>query len=114
MNLVFVKKGCLYFSSLSRYLKLTQLNKRARNNFNTHIKIWKIKTIQPHNRNFDQKYKFSNKNDMVCAWRNFQKKNLVAYLHMINETLSHKFHPYLFNFDRISDGQWLTYQVLKS
>ena len=35
----FFKKGCLYFSSLSRYLKLTQLKKRARHNFNTHIKI---------------------------------------------------------------------------
>ena len=23
-------------------------------------------------RRFDQKYKFSNKNDMVCAWRNFK------------------------------------------
>ena len=23
-------------------------------------------------RSFDQKYKFSNKNDMVCAWRNFK------------------------------------------
>ena len=29
----------------------------------------------------------------MFAWRNFQK-NLVAYLHMINETLSHKFYPY--------------------
>ena len=26
-------------------------------------------------RSFDQKYKFSNKNDMVSAWRNFQKKS---------------------------------------
>ena len=26
-------------------------------------------------RSFDQKYKFSNKNDMVCAWRNFQKNS---------------------------------------
>ena len=23
-------------------------------------------------RRFDQKYKFSNKNDMVCSWRNFK------------------------------------------
>ena len=52
--------------------------------------------------NFDQKYKFSNKNDMVSTWRNFQKKNLVAYLHMTNpnETLSHNFH-----FDRVSDSR---------
>jgi hypothetical protein len=28
-------------------------------------------------RSFDQKYKFSNKNDMVCAWRNFQNKFLL-------------------------------------
>ena len=26
--------------------------------------------------NFDQKYKFSNKNNMVNAWRNFKKKFL--------------------------------------
>ena len=25
-------------------------------------------------RSFNQKYKFSNKNDTVCTWRNFQKK----------------------------------------
>ena len=29
-----------------------------------------------------------------CAHGGISKKNLVAYLHMINETLSHKFHPY--------------------
>ena len=33
----------------------------------------------------------------------FPKKNLVAYLHMINETLSHKFH-HIFHFDLVSDG----------
>ena len=44
--------------------------------------------------NFDQKYKFSNKNDMVSAWRNFQKK-FPRPLFIINfrpEML--KFHPY--------------------
>ena len=33
----------------------------------------------PHS-SFDQKYKFSKKNDMVCEWRISPKKNLVAYL----------------------------------
>ena len=48
---------------------------------------------------------------MLCAWRNFQK-TLVAYLHMINETLSHKFHPH-----SILNGQvtvkWLMCLMLK-
>ena len=29
-----------------------------------------------------------------CAHGGISKKNLVSYLHMIDETLSHKFHPY--------------------
>ena len=62
-------------------------------------------------RSFDQMYKFSNKNDMVCEWRNFQN-NLVAYLHMIIETLSHKFHPYSILTGQVT-VEWLTYQVLK-
>ena len=37
------------------------------------------------------------------------KKNLVAYLHMMNETLSHKFQgsqiSSIFHFDRISDSR---------
>ena len=48
-------------------------------------------------RNFDQKYKFSNKN--VNAWSNFQKK----YCGMRINTLSHNFHSYIFHFD--SDGR---------
>ena len=38
-------------------------------------------------RSFDQKYKFSNKNEMVGAWRIFQK-NLVAYLLVMATGLS--------------------------
>ena len=33
------KRVSLFFLSLSQYLNLTQLKKRARNKFNTHIKI---------------------------------------------------------------------------
>ena len=29
-----------------------------------------------------------------CVHRGTSEKNLVAYLHMINETLSHRFYPY--------------------
>ena len=63
-------------------------------------------------RNFDQKYKFSNNNDMVSPWRNFQKKILVACLHMINETLSPKFHPYSILTGQVT-VEWLMYKVLK-
>ena len=42
----------------------------------------------PHRK--DQKYEVSEKNDMVCAWKSFQKKSC----DMIKETLSHKFHPF--------------------
>ena len=38
---------------------------------------------------FAQNYKFSNKNDLLCAWRDFKKN-----VDMINETLSHKVHQY--------------------
>ena len=30
-------------------------------------------------RSFGQKYKFSNKNDMVRAWRNFKKKKILDH-----------------------------------
>ena len=42
---------------------------------------------------FSQNYKFSNKNDRGCTWRDF-KKIFVGYADMINETLIQKFHPY--------------------
>ena len=32
-------------------------------------------------RNFDQKNKFSNKNDMVCAWSNFRKKSYGIFIY---------------------------------
>ena len=41
---------------------------------------------------------------MVCAWRNFQKI-LVAYLHMISETLIKPQISSIFHFDRASDGR---------
>ena len=37
-------------------------------------------------RSFDQKYKFSNKNDLVFAWRNFQKKS-VLFKHISYEMI---------------------------
>ena len=40
---------------------------------------------------FVQNYKFSNKNNLPCAWRDFEKKSLWC---MINETLCHTFHSY--------------------
>ena len=54
-------------------------------------------------RNFDQKYKFSNKNDMVSAWRNFQKNScgISTYDNWnFNSQISSIFH-----FDRASDGR---------
>ena len=38
----------------------------------------------------------------------FPKKHLAAYLHMINEALSHKFHPYSILTGQVS-VKWLTY-----
>ena len=39
-----------------------------------HLKPFSIKWINLiESKNFDQKYKFGNKNDMVCSWRNFKK-----------------------------------------
>ena len=34
----------------------------------------------------------STKNDLLWAWRDF--KFFVMYVHIINKTLNHKFHPY--------------------
>ena len=42
---------------------------------------------------FAQNFKFSKKNKLLCLWRDF-KKNFLMYVNIINETLSHKFHPY--------------------
>ena len=54
-------------------------------------------------RNFDQKYKFCNKNDMVCARRNFQKNSC-----NISSYDKWNFKPQIssiFHFDRVGDGQ---------
>ena len=54
-------------------------------------------------RSFDQKYKFSNKNDMVCAWKNFQKGSCGISTYdkwNFKQQISSIFH-----FDRISDGR---------
>ena len=40
-----------------------------------------------------QNYKFSNKNDLLCTWRDF-KKIFMVDVDMVNETLSQKFHSY--------------------
>ena len=54
-------------------------------------------------RNFDQKYKLRNKNDMASAWRNFQKKSCG-----ISTYDNWNFKPQtssVFQFDRASDGR---------
>ena len=33
-------------------------------------------------RGFDQKYKFRNRNDMVCGWRNFPKKSFDIFTYV--------------------------------
>ena len=45
-------------------------------------------------RNFDQKYKFSNKNDMVSAWRNFKNIFSRPLFTIIFRLEMLKFHPY--------------------
>ena len=45
-------------------------------------------------RNFDQKYKFSNKNDMVSAWRNFKNIFSRPLFTIIFRPEMLKFHPY--------------------
>ena len=44
--------------------------------------------------NFDQKYKFSNKNDMVSAWRNFKYIFPRPLFIIIFRPEMLKFHPY--------------------
>ena len=45
-------------------------------------------------KNFAQNCKFSNKNDIFFVHGGMSMKNFVLYVHIKNETLSHKFHPY--------------------
>ena len=45
-------------------------------------------------RSFDQKYKFSNKNDMVSAWRNFKNIFSRPLFTIIFRPEMLKFHPY--------------------
>ena len=45
-------------------------------------------------RSFDQKYKFSNKNDMVSAWRNFKNNFSRPLFTIIFRPEMLKFHPY--------------------
>ena len=56
--------------------------------------------------------KFSNKNDLLCARKDFIK-SFALYLHIINECLSYKFHPY-----SISTGdtkvEFVIYWVLRT
>ena len=44
--------------------------------------------------NFDQKYKFSNKNNMVSAWRNFKNIFPIPLFIIIFRPEMLKFHPY--------------------
>ena len=57
-------------------------------------------------RNFDQKCKFSNKNDMVRAWRNFQKHSCGICTYD-NWNFKPQISP-MFHFDRASDG-WMAH-----
>ena len=47
-----------------------------------------------------------------CAHRGISKTLFVKYLHMIDETLSHKFHTYSI-LTRLIKVEWLKYKVLK-
>ena len=49
---------------------------------------------------FVQKFKFSSKNDMLCAWRDFKKN--VACVHTINDNFKPKI-SFIFHFDRVTD-----------
>ena len=55
-------------------------------------------------RNFDQKYKFSNKNDMMSAWRNFNffLTTFNPHFQARNSKISSIFH-----FDRGNNGLWI-------
>ena len=52
---------------------------------------------------FDQKYKFSIKNDIVCAWRNFQKSSCGIFTY--DKWNSKPQISAIFHFDRVSDGR---------
>ena len=45
-------------------------------------------------RTFEKNCKFSNKNDLLSAWKNLKQKIFVEYADVINETLSQKCYPY--------------------
>ena len=51
---------------------------------------------------FSQNYKFSNKNDIVCAWRDL-KKNLCGVCRYHNGKFKQKISP-IFHFDRVRLG----------
>ena len=60
-------------------------------NSSTRKDIFRLYSIK--GRIFASNLKFSHKNYLLCAWRDY-KKEFVVYLHIINESLSHIFHPY--------------------
>ena len=62
-------------------------------------------------RNFDQKYKFSNKNNMVSAWRNFKNIFPRPLFIIIFRPEMLKFHPYSI-FTRNTRVEFVIYCVL--
>ena len=49
------------------------------------------------------KLKIEYQNDLFLP-AGISKEKCVVYVHMINKTLGHKFHPYLFHSDQFNDG----------
>ena len=54
-------------------------------------------------KDFYQNVKFTNENDMFCAWRDFKKERLLVGLHMINETFKPKISS-IFHIEHVNDG----------
>ena len=57
-------------------------------------------------KNFVQSYKFINKNDLICAWKDFTKKNFVVY---DNRNFKPKISP-IFHFKQVNDG-WVSHKL---
>ena len=60
-----------------------------------HVQSLRKSVLLPKQLDFAQNYKFSNKDDLLCAMRmQGFKKIFVVDIDMINETLKPTFHPY--------------------
>ena len=66
-----------------------------------HIEKFRIYLLPHREEDFALNSKFSNKNDLLCAWRDFNKDFCDTYRY-------HKLKPQispLFHFDRVNDGR---------